>query len=138
MGTIIQMPIDSNQRLTLETGGPHFAVTRKINADCTKMLVRVVGEVDLLTAPMLAEVLELARRDTRSLADIKDIIVDLRLVVFLGAAGLAVLARASDSCARDDVGFRVVATHSAVTRPLTITRLDQQVRLCPHPDATGG
>jgi anti-sigma B factor antagonist len=141
VGTIIQLPLDGKRRLTLttqaatESGGvPRFAVTRKINADSTMMLVRVTGEVDLRTAPVLAEVLELARKDTGARADLEEVVVDLRGVVFLSAAGLDVLSRASIRCARDEIDFRVAADQPVVTRPLEITSLDQPLRLCSQPE----
>ena len=141
MGTIIQLPLDGRRRLALttqataESGGiPRFAVTRKINADNTMMLVRVTGEVDLRTAPVLGEVLELARMDTGARAELEEIVVDLRRVGFLSAAGLDVLSRASSRCARDDIDFRVVADQPAVTRPLKVTSLGRLLRLCSHPE----
>ncbi len=147
MGTIIQLPVGGSQRLTLTYGlrrprqtttgfdsRPHFAATRKLDVDGTRMLVEVTGEVDLHTAPLLAQTLERARRDITAHAGVTEIVVDLRLVVFLSAAGLSVLARASHGCAQDDIAFRVAADQPAVIRPLTITRLDQQLRLRPYAD----
>lgn len=61
-------------------------------------------------------------------------VVDLRSVMFLSAAGLTVLARTSRGCLTDAVELRVVACHSAVTRPPTVTGLDQCVGLCSSAD----
>ncbi|WP_199785947.1 MULTISPECIES: STAS domain-containing protein [Actinomycetes] len=51
-------------------------------------VVEVSGEVDLATAPRLAEVVEARMRSTVGL-----VIVDLRKTTFLGVAGLRVLIR---------------------------------------------
>lgn len=139
VGTIIQIPVGHDRHVLITTEPrppvPRFAVTRKISADSSLLLVRVTGEVDLHTAPTLGEVLELARRDAVRLAAVTRIVADLRLVVFLGAAGLGVLERASHDCAACGIGFRVAADQLAVTRPLTITHLDRSLRLCRDPAA---
>jgi anti-sigma B factor antagonist len=144
MGKAIQLPLRHDLRLVITyperpaaTGRAPFAVDRKIGVDCTRIVVKVSGDVDLCTAPVLAEALTLAVLDTKSRSGISEIVVDLRRVAFLGAAGLSVLVDASDRCVRDEIGFHVAADHTPVTRPITTLRLDHALGLCPHPDKAG-
>lgn len=65
-------------------------------------VVEVAGEVDLATAPRLAEVVEARLRSTVSL-----VIVDLRPTTFLGVAGLRVLIRLKLLAAGADTDFYV-------------------------------
>jgi anti-sigma B factor antagonist len=145
VGTIIQMPVGHVRRPGITDDPPEprrksaptsqlprFSVTRKIGTDRTLLVVRVAGEIDLRTAPVLAEMFELARGDARSRPDITRIVADLRLVTFLGAVGLNVLDRASQACELCGVGFSVAAGHPAVTRPLTVTHLDRFLQLSAH------
>jgi anti-anti-sigma factor len=59
-----------------------------------QVVVRVVGEVDTFTAPLLDGCL---RSQTRR-RGVHEVVVDLREVTFLGAAGITVLARAQRRC----------------------------------------
>lgn len=110
-----------------------LAVTGQRRSGGTQLLVRVAGEVDLATAPALAEALELTRRYARKVGGITEIVIDLRPVKFLSAAGLAVLARAHSRCHRDAVPLRVVADRRAVILPLRLTGLDETLRLRVEP-----
>ncbi|WP_409179951.1 STAS domain-containing protein [Amycolatopsis sp. VS8301801F10] len=65
-------------------------------------LVEVAGEIDLATAPRLAEVVEARLRSTVGL-----VIVDLRRTTFLGVAGLRVLIRLKLLAAGADKDFYV-------------------------------
>lgn len=85
--------------------------------------VRVVGEIDSTTAPLLeqrlAELLD---------SDVRDLTVDLRAVTFLDSAGLCALATAHRRTVRQDVRMRILAGSRAVIRPLQITGLWELLR----------
>jgi anti-sigma B factor antagonist len=80
--------------------------------------VRVVGEIDSTTAPLLNQHL-VGLLD----ADVRELTVDLGGVTFLDSAGLCVLATAHRRTVRQDVRMRVLARSRAVVRPLQITGL---------------
>lgn len=87
--------------------------------------LQVTGEVDMLTAPLLA-----ARvRDHFSAAG-GALVVDMTGVSFLGSAGLAVLAEAANLAAGQSSPLRVVADSAAVLRPLQVTGLDDVLVTC--------
>jgi anti-sigma B factor antagonist len=87
------------------------------------VVVSVAGEVDMLTAPTLAEKLRTAARQ-----DAVALIVDLSRVQFLASAGMNVLIathRDISACTR----FAVVADGPATSRPLTMIGIDTVVAL---------
>lgn len=66
------------------------------------VVVHVVGELDLLAAPMLVSVLD------RALARIpRHLVVDLAGVGFCGVRGLSVLAGTADTASARDIGYEV-------------------------------
>jgi len=77
------------------------------------LIVSVAGEVDLVTAPVLADELRAA--------GVRTLVVDLSEVSFLGAAGLSVL-HASAGRERGRTGL--VANTRAVLRPLSVVAFD--------------
>lgn len=85
------------------------------------LVVAVDGDVDLCTAPMLHDVLEASLSRTP-----RRIVVDLSLVRFLNAAGLAVLLDAQRR-ATPGTDVRLVATTRATWRPLRLTRVDERL-----------
>lgn len=86
-------------------------------------VVRVAGEVDMVTAPALeSQVVALVRERPRLL------VIDLTEVRFFSSAGLAVLAlahRESD----EGTQLRVVANDPAVLRPLELTGLTEDLSI---------
>jgi anti-anti-sigma factor len=101
-------------------------------AEATERLVvlRISGELDMLTAPILTEhVQEQFAREAGSAP--RTVVFDLTRVTFLGSAGLAVLAHAHTAAAdRGDV-VQIVATARAVLRPLEVTGLDKVLDIRP-------
>ncbi|MFD2469434.1 STAS domain-containing protein [Amycolatopsis silviterrae] len=92
-------------------------------------VVEVAGEVDLATAPRMAEVVESRLRSTVSL-----VIVDLRQTTFLGVAGLRALIRLSLLAAGADTDFYVdPGTAPTVRRLLSLFPLS-----CARPGAAEG
>lgn len=99
-------------------------------------MVRVAGEIDLSTAGAFDHGLRLA---CSAIGPSGMLVVDLREVEFLGAAGLHVLCRARERCARRGVTMASVAAHAAVTAPIRLTGLSGVVGLTPRfPDGDGG
>ena len=100
--------------------------------DATEHMVvlRVSGELDMLTAPVLTEhVQEQFNRDATSAP--RTVVFDLTRVSFLGSAGLAVLAHAQTAAADRGDAVQIVATARAVLRPLEVTGLDKVLDVRP-------
>jgi anti-anti-sigma factor len=101
-------------------------------AESTEHLVvlRVSGEIDMLTAPVLTEYVQEQFGRAADSAP-RTVVFDLTRVSFLGSAGLAVLAHAQTAAAdRGDV-VQVVANARAVLRPLEVTGLDKVLDVRP-------
>lgn len=82
------------------------------------LAVRVDGDVDTLTSPLLNSFLnEQFETNPRVL------VIDMTRVQFLGSAGLAALIAAREEAGRRDVKLRLVSSSHAVLRPLTATGL---------------
>lgn len=93
-------------------------------------LVRVVqagGEIDLLTAPALADHLAAALADNTPLI----VVVDLQQVDFMSAAGLGVLVAAHWQARQQHTALRIVATTYPVCRVLSVTGLDRTLAIYP-------
>ena len=89
-------------------------------------VVRVGGEVDMLTTPMLSACL------TEQLhAGPGMLVLDLRRVAFLGSSGLAALVTARDEAKERQVTLRLVSADHAVLRPLTATGLTELFDIYP-------
>jgi anti-anti-sigma factor len=100
---------------------------RQYTAD-DAVVVRASGELDLVTAPALERSVEDVCAQAAPRAPI---VVDLRDVSFLGAAGLGMLVRVQQRCRRDEHPLRVVATRRAVLLPMSLTGLDQLLEVVP-------
>jgi anti-anti-sigma factor len=87
-------------------------------------VVSVLGEVDMATAPALAEAVRSALDQSRHL-----VVVDLTEVAFMGSAGLGVLLSAHESATRTQRYVRVVVGKSVVRRSTEIAGLDQVLAL---------
>jgi anti-sigma B factor antagonist len=81
-------------------------------------VLRVAGEIDLLTASVLGEHL----RNELGPAS-RSIVLDLTGVTFLGSSGLSEIVSASQAAAEDQISVCMVATNRAVLRPLEVTGL---------------
>ncbi|MCG8916594.1 STAS domain-containing protein [Actinokineospora sp. PR83] len=101
-------------------------VTATVERGGGRVVVRVSGEIDMATAPVLAEALDRAFTG----GDRARVVVDLTGVSFFASSGLALLARTS-ARARDtgtDVVV-VVAPGGATERSITVTSMDRSVRV---------
>lgn len=111
------------------------------------VLVRVFGEVDMLTVRHLGDVLDgavatvAADRDTGQDATPSDepaaVVCDLGGVTFLSAAGLDVLVTAQATARDRQVRLVLVAGHRTVVRPLRLTALDRRLTLTDTHPALG-
>jgi len=81
-------------------------------------VVRLAGDLDLLTAPLLRDQLWPLLERPGGLT-----LVDLNELSFLGSAGLSELAAANDTALRNGVRLVLVATSRTVLRPLEVTGL---------------
>jgi anti-sigma B factor antagonist len=81
-------------------------------------VVRVTGDLDLRTTPLLRERLQPLLEQHGA------VLVDLQNVGFLGSTGLAELTAAQDAATSHGTQLRLVATGHAVLRPLQVTGLD--------------
>jgi anti-anti-sigma factor len=88
-------------------------------------VVEAVGSIDLRTAGVLAEHLAVALAAGIPVI----VVVDLRQVDFVGAAGLSVLVAADQRARAQQITLRVVASTHAVCRALSITGLDQTLNV---------
>ncbi|GLW89677.1 hypothetical protein Aglo03_04930 [Actinokineospora globicatena] len=104
-----------------------------------ELRVQVTGDLDVVTAPALAEALSRARIDVRAVPGAIGIVLDLRTVSFLGAAGMRVMVHAHHTFTAAGFGLRLIADQPAVTRPLALTGLDEVLGLSrvPSPETAG-
>jgi anti-anti-sigma factor len=84
------------------------------------VVLRTTGEIDMSTAPVLADELETALVSATAPAPV---VADLSEVTFLSSAGLAVLLDARERCAHEGTPLRLVATGRPVLRSLEIAGL---------------
>lgn len=96
---------------------------RCTSAGCT---VRVAGEVDLCTSPVVQ-----AELDRHRHADERSLEVDLSPVSFLDSTGLSVLLRARNTLAEQGRALRVVAPDGPALRAIELTGLQQTLGVAP-------
>ena len=82
-------------------------------------VVTVVGEVDAMTGPKLADFL------FAQLATARLVVVDLDGVQFLGSAGLSALFEANELAIREDRALRLVCNSRIANRALEATELKE-------------
>jgi anti-sigma B factor antagonist len=92
------------------------------------VVASVSGEVDMLTAPALRQVVD------EQIGDCRVLVIDLSGVSFLGSAGLAVLVETSHEAKRREVLLRLVTSSHTVRRPLEITGLTDMLTTFPTLD----
>ncbi|GAA5113264.1 STAS domain-containing protein [Pseudonocardia adelaidensis] len=83
------------------------------------VLVRVSGELDAATAPVLAA------QTARQLRRGPHIVIDLAGVPFLGVRGLDILRALQEQATATGAQVHLAAPHHAVRRPLRLSGLDQ-------------
>lgn len=93
-------------------------------------VVAVSGELDLVTAPQLAECIDAVMAEHVPAA----LIVDLTGVAFLASMGMTVLAQTRERLGAS-IGFAVVADGPRTSRPLMLMGLDHTFALYTDLDA---
>ena len=88
-------------------------------------VVRASGDIDLHNVHRLAEMLEQALGDTRT------IIVDLGGVSYIDSTGLNLLMRLHEHCAQRETKMAVVFTSANLQRIFSILRLHEVLRIFP-------
>jgi anti-sigma B factor antagonist len=88
--------------------------------DNLSVVLRAVGEVDHVSAPVLDEQLRIAEAIVVPPAPV---VLDLEGVSFFGSVGLTVLLRHHDRCVELGTRLEVTGSH-AVRRTVTVTGLD--------------
>ncbi|HEX4725939.1 MAG TPA: STAS domain-containing protein [Pseudonocardiaceae bacterium] len=127
-----RQPRDSDQADAPTSVGSVTAAAIDVRvATSTDQLVvlRVSGEIDMLTAPVLTE--HVQEQFARTPAP-RTLVFDLTRVSFLGSAGLAVLAHAQTIASDRGDAVQVVANARAVLRPLEVTGLDKVLDIRPE------
>jgi anti-sigma B factor antagonist len=104
--------------LTGEDALPDQVMDLHVERHGDVVVVRVGGEVDMLTTPHLGTSIaeELAHGPAI-------LVLDLCSVTFLGSSGLAALVTAREDAATRGVSLRLVSAEHAVLRPLAATGL---------------
>ena len=87
--------------------------------DDGQRIVRVSGDVDLSTAPLLEQQLKELLEDGA-----REIVLDIADLRFIDAAGLSVLVRAADRLRRCDGELQLRSPSRSVRKTLQITGLD--------------
>jgi anti-anti-sigma factor len=93
-------------------------------ADGGIVVITVHGEVDIATAPVIAEALEEAQRESLAL-------LDLDRVDFLGSVGLSILVDAVLRAEASHRRFAIVSSNRIVLRAIAVTGLDDMLRVFP-------
>ncbi len=103
--------------------------------------VRIVGSLDLLTAPAMATAITTALTSatagsTEEPGQVANVVlIDMQGVDFLGSAGLSVLVDAEKQADRDGLSLALVATGHPVLHALQVTGLDKVLRVYPDREA---
>jgi anti-sigma B factor antagonist len=92
-------------------------------AEPGKVVLEVAGEIDMVTAPQLADALAVQLE-----RDVRAVVVELSRVSFLGSSGLAVLVNAFRSLDPGKV-MLIVAPNRAAYRAFALTGLASQLPL---------
>ena len=104
---------------------------RVVESSEHQVVLRVSGEIDMLTAPVLSEHVQEQFARPEPGGTPRTLVFDLTRVSFLGSAGLAVLAHAQTTAADRGDAVQVVANARAVLRPLEVTGLDKVLDVRP-------
>ncbi|MDG4669424.1 STAS domain-containing protein [Mycobacterium sp. 236(2023)] len=106
-------------------GSPHGGgLTFSSEVGSETVVLRVSGAVDMLTAPTFTQYVDSVLDTTLS-----GLIIDLTEVSFLASAGLEALVKAQRK-AGESTALIVVAAGPATRRPITLTAVDRDVRVC--------
>jgi anti-sigma B factor antagonist len=102
--------------------GELLRLRREPRESASGVIVHAAGEVDLTTAPQLAEELAVVVDQLSSPASV---VLDLTAVTFLASAGLSVLLEHDQRCRAAGLELRIVAGNRTVARTLQMTGLGE-------------
>jgi anti-anti-sigma factor len=94
-------------------------------------LVELRGELDLATAPRVAEVLDGLELDA---AGVRHVVLDLRGLTFMDASGLHELLRQNDYAHQNRHNLSVVRGRKAIDRLLALTAIEKLLVLVDDPE----
>jgi anti-sigma B factor antagonist len=94
--------------------------------DGEAVVLRVSGELDVVTVPTLATYVDVALNSQPTV-----LVIDLTDVIFLSSAALKLLIEAHRLAEPTDTLMRVVADTDAAIRPMRMTGVDQTLDLYP-------
>lgn len=100
----------------------------KVLSSCTSedvLVLRVAGEIDLVTVQRLGEHL-----DVHIPGPQQGVVLDLSRVSFLAASGIGLLVRFAERASAEGVLLRLVARHRSVLRALEATGTDGLLPRC--------
>lgn len=121
MGSVAQDMHSPIPLLVVPTRRSEYSLVVATRGSPWVRVVEAAGSIDLLSAPEFADHLSTALAEGIPVI----VVVDLRQVDFLGAAGLSVLVAADQRARAQQITLRVVASTRPVCRALSITGLDQ-------------
>lgn len=105
--------------------GDQFGVTVDVEHHGTAVVLRVAGELDLLTTPKLAEA---CTQELRKRPPV--LVIDLTSVTFLASVGMSAIVAAHEE-AGDHTKVRVVGGNRDTLRPIRVTGLDSLLSVYP-------
>jgi anti-sigma B factor antagonist len=116
-------PADVPLREILRPAGPaRFELTIEQRADA--VVVRVEGELDVLTGPKLTARLNALLRQRAT-----DVVLDLRGVRFMDSAGLQILLLTRRRLLRQSRALSVICADGPVRRLIELARLNETLRV---------
>ncbi len=106
--------------------GGRFDATVDVERHGAAVVLRVAGELDLLTTPKLTEACDTALREVPPV-----LVIDLTGVTFLASVGMSAIV-AAHQAAGEDTKVRVVGGTRETLRPIVVTGLDSLLSLYPE------
>ena len=103
--------------------GEQFWLDMSEVREAERVRLRVQGELDLATAPIVARRLETLREQRT------DVVLDLDELAFIDMSGLRMLRAAADDAARDGWAFTVTDGSAAVRRLIDFVQLETPLPL---------
>jgi anti-sigma B factor antagonist len=113
---------------TTPSDGNPFDVVDVTDVDAQAVVVRVVGDLDLITAPQLATHL---RRRVEGSPGGTAVIVDLAECGFLGSKGVAALMVAAEDAAARGCTFEIIGCLPIVLRVLDVSGVRDALNVTP-------
>jgi len=113
--------------------GDRFGATVDVEQHGTAVVLRVAGELDLVTTPILTEASTTALRSRPPV-----LVIDLTGVTFLASVGMSAIVAAHET-GGDHTKVRVVGSGRDTLRPIHVTGLDNLLSVYPDlPSALAG